>query len=109
MINRFRNIKVRTLTQADRPGSLRNGASDGRYGTRLRLGGNVADIVPDCEDHPLVHHSIVQRVGSPQILCLGQAETLAEALEHGHTCLEDLAAKDRKKCLAIYESGTAKR
>ena len=32
-----------------------------RYGTRIQLGGYIADIVPDDEEHPAVHHCIVQR------------------------------------------------
>jgi hypothetical protein len=78
----------------------------GRYGTRLRLGGYIADIVPDTDRHPAIHHCIVQRVGSPQVLYLGQENSLAAALECGHRHLEELAAARRERHRAIYEFST---
>jgi hypothetical protein len=77
-----------------------------RYGTRLQLGGYIADIVSDQDHHPPVHHCIVQRVGSPRVLYLGQESSLAAALECGHCHLEDLAAARREKHRAIYEFTT---
>ena len=76
----------------------------GRYGTRLQLGGYIADIVSD----PPIHHCIVQRVGSPQVLYLGQEDSFAAALECGHRHLEELAAAHREKHRAIYEFATAR-
>jgi len=81
-------------------------ATPGRYGTRLRLGGYIADIVSDADRHPPIHHCIVQRVGSPQVLYLGQESSLAAAMECGHRYLEELAAARRKKQCAIYEFTT---
>jgi len=74
-----------------------------RYGTRLRLGGYVADIVSDPNHHPPIHHCIVQRAGSPRVLYLGQESSFAAALECGHRHLEELAAARRQKHCAIYE------
>jgi hypothetical protein len=74
-----------------------------RYGTRVQLGSYVADIVPDDDENPLVHHCIVQRVGSPNILYLGQEGTFTAALESGYRHLEELAGPRPKKTTAIYE------
>ena len=74
-----------------------------RYGTRLRLGGYIADIVSEPDQCPPVHHCIVQRVGSPQVLYLGQEISFAAAMECGHRHLEELAAARREKHRAIYE------
>jgi hypothetical protein len=48
----------------------------------------------------------VQRVGSPQVLYLGQEISFAAALECGHRHLEELAAARRDKHRAIYEFTT---
>jgi hypothetical protein len=74
-----------------------------RYGTRIQLGSYIADIVPDDDENPAVHHCIVQRVGSPKVLYLGQEDTFAAALESGYRHLEELAAAHPKKTAAIYE------
>jgi hypothetical protein len=78
----------------------------GRYGTRLQLGGYIADIVSDDEQRPPIHHCIVQRLGSPQVLYLGQEDSFAAALESGHRHLEELAGAHREKHRAIYEFTT---
>ncbi|MGZ7075270.1 MAG: hypothetical protein ACXVJL_04665 [Candidatus Angelobacter sp.] len=83
------------------------GCTPSRYSTRLQLGGYVADIVPDEEGRPCVHHCIVQRIGSPKVLYLGQEDTFAAALACGHRQLEQLATPHRKKTGAIYEFTTA--
>ena len=81
-------------------------ATPGSYGTRLRLGGYIADIVSDADQHTSIHHCIVQRAGSPQVLYLGQESSFAAALECGHRHLEELAAAHRQKHCAIYEFTT---
>jgi len=78
----------------------------GRYGTRLQLGGYIADIVSDPDRHPPIHHCIVQRAGYPRVLYLGQESSFAAALECGHRHLEELAAAHREKHRAIYEFTT---
>jgi hypothetical protein len=74
-----------------------------KYGTRVQLGDYIADIVPDDEEHPAVHHCIVQRLGSPKVLYLGQEDTFAAALASGYRHLQELAASPPKKTAAIYE------
>lgn len=80
----------------------------GRYGTRLRLRGYIADIVSDPNQCPPIHHCIVQRVGSTQVLYLGQEISFAAALESGHRHLEELAAARREKHSAICEFTTTR-
>ena len=80
----------------------------GRYGTRLQLGGYIADIVSDPDQTPPIHHCIVQRIGSPQVLYLAQENSFAAALECGHRHLEELAAAHREKHRAIYEFATTR-
>ena len=74
-----------------------------RYGTRIQMDSYIADIVPDDEEHPTIHHCIVQRVGSPKVLYLGQEDSFAAALESGYCHLEELAGARSKKPAAIYE------
>jgi hypothetical protein len=74
-----------------------------RFGTRVQLGNYIADIVADDEENPSVHHCIVQRVGSPNVLYLGQERTFAAALESGYRRLEEFAGLPPKKTAAIYE------
>ena len=74
-----------------------------RYGTRIQMDGYIADIVPDDEEHPAVHHCIVQRLGSPQVLYLGQEGTFAAAVESGYRHVEELAGTRPKKTATIYE------
>jgi hypothetical protein len=79
-----------------------------RYGTRLQLGGYIADIVSDDDPQPPIHHCIVQQIGSPQVLYLGQEKSFAEALESGHRNLEALARRHQEKHRAIYEFATTR-
>ena len=90
------------LTITPRVGPDQQSACE-RYGTRIQVGDYIADIVPDDEENPSIHHCIVQRVGSPNVLYLGQESTFAAALESGYRRLEELAGSRRKKTAAIYE------
>jgi hypothetical protein len=74
-----------------------------RHGTRVQLGSYIADIVPDDEEHPSIHHCIVQRLGSPKVLYLRQEDSFAAALKSGYCQLEELAGSRSKKTAAIYE------
>ncbi len=74
-----------------------------RFGTRVQLGGYIADIVPDDKENPSIHHCIVQRVGSPKVLYLGQESTFVAALQSGYRHLEELARPQIKKTAVIYE------
>src|ERR1041385_6655113 len=60
-----------------------------KYGTRLRLGSYIADIVSDGDKKPFIHHCIVQQIGSPQVLYLGQEDTFDAARESGHRLCND--------------------
>lgn len=67
------------------------------------MGNYIADIVSDKEENPSVHHCIVQRVSSPNVIYLGQESTFAAALESAYRRLEELAGAPPKKTAAIYE------
>ena len=82
------------------------GSSRQKFGTRIQLGGYLADIVPDDEENPTIHHCIVQKLGSPNVLYLGQEGTFAAALESGYRHVEELAGARPKKTAAIYEFKT---
>ena len=99
---RSRDNKARTFRLPAGAGTAQE-STPGRYGTRLRLGNYIADIIPDRDDHPMVHHWIVQGVDSPKIICLGQESTFAAALEYGHLCLEALARTHGNQDRAIGE------
>jgi hypothetical protein len=87
--------------------------SDTRFqSTRLALGSYFAEIVPDYEGAQPVFHWVVQRLGSPEILHLGQEASFAYAVDRTHECLEHLAARTeiRKKQRAVfYEFGELKK
>jgi hypothetical protein len=79
--------------------------------TRLTLGRYFADIVPGGDELLPVFHWVIQRVGSPEILRLGQEASFAHAVDRAHECLEDLAqpgGKTEKRRMAIYEFGELK-
>lgn len=67
------------------------------------MGNYIADIVADNEENPSVHHCIVQRVGSPNIIYLGQESTFAAALESANRRFEELVGPRPKKTAVIYE------
>ena len=95
------NLKIETCPHVD------YGSSSQRFGTRIQLSNYIADIVPDDEEeNSSIHHCIVQRIGSPNILYLGQEDTFAAALESGYHHLEELARPQPKKPAAIYEFKT---
>ena len=76
------------------------------FGTRVQLGGYVADIVPDDVENPAIHHCIVQRIGSAKVLYLGQESSFAAALASGYRHVEELAGSRPNKTAAIYEFKT---
>jgi len=90
------------VTMVPRGGAVQQSACE-RYGTRVQLGNYIADIVADNEENPSIHHCIVQRVGSPNVLYLGQESTFAAALESAYRRLEELVGLPPKKTAAIYE------
>ena len=102
-----RDNKARTFSLAAGPGTSQE-STHGRYGTRLRLGNYIADIIPDRQDHPKVHHWIVQRAGSTQVMVLGQEATFEAALECGHLCLEALARTHSSNDGPIYDFATTR-
>jgi hypothetical protein len=84
--------------------------SDGQRGavsTRLMLGRYFAEIVADEDDS--LFHWVVQRLGAPEILQLGQEASFSRALERTHYALEVLAGNEARKARAAwYEFGERK-
>ncbi|HET9839645.1 MAG TPA: hypothetical protein VFR84_15560 [Candidatus Angelobacter sp.] len=78
------------------------------FSTRLMLGGYFADIVSNPGHN--VCHWVVQRVGSPEVLRLGQEHSFPLALERAHQCLESLAVRSRKNThrAALYHYGESR-
>ncbi|MGB9122779.1 MAG: hypothetical protein WCE73_19340 [Candidatus Angelobacter sp.] len=95
--------KIDPYMQLADDSDLDHDSSCQRYGTRIQMDGYIADVVPDDEENPSIHHCIVQRVGSPKVLYLGQESTFAAALQSGYRHLEELARSQPKKTAAIYE------
>jgi hypothetical protein len=92
------NLKINTGPRLDYESSSQ------RFGTRIQLGNYIADIVPDDEEeNSSIYHCIVQRVGSPKVLYLGQENSFAAALESGYRHLEQLTKPRAKKAAAIYQ------
>src|SRR5438270_3333166 len=90
------------LTMVPPGGQVQQSAFE-RFGTRVQLGNYIADIVADNEETPSIHHCIVQRVGSTNVLYLGQESTFAAALQSGYRRLEELVGLPPKKNAAIYD------
>lgn len=64
--------------------------------TRLRVGNYIADILVDRRSRSTIHHWIVQRVGSAEILQWGQETTFDEAHAAAAGYLRDLAQQTQK-------------
>jgi hypothetical protein len=79
----------------------------GTFSTRLLLGRYFAEIVAD--QHDSLFHWVVQRLGAPEILQLGQETSFSRALERTHYALEILAGHEASKARAAwYEFGERK-
>jgi hypothetical protein len=77
------------------------------FSTRIMLGHYFADVVSS-RDSAIVHW-VIQRVGSPEILRLGQENSFPHALEQAHECLESLLVRSTEvPRAALYEFGEGK-
>ena len=63
---------------------------------RFEMGGYVADIVIDEKTEPPIHHWIIQKAGSPEILYWGQEPTLEEAKSAAYSCMENLIGRESR-------------
>lgn len=75
-----------------------NGAKRGRISTSFEFGGYKADIIVDPKTDPPIHHWIIQRAGSPEIVYWGQEYTYEQA---------ETAAQFYMRSLTDRESQTA--
>lgn len=72
------------------PKQSKNGAKRGRLYTSFELGGFTADIIVDQKTDPPIHHWIIQKIGSPEILFWGQEYTYEEADSAARSCMQSL-------------------
>jgi hypothetical protein len=68
-----------------------------RSKARIVRGDFVADVVTDTRPQPPVHHWVVQRKGSPEILGLGQEATFEKAEAVAISFLNELTSPRGKK------------
>ncbi len=71
-------------------------AKSQRSNIRLVRSPFFADVVCDTHSHPSVHHWIVQREGSPDIVQWGQEASLEEAESAAAAYLDELVERERK-------------
>ena len=70
----------------------------GRLYTSFELGGLTADIIVDQKTDPPIHHWIIQKIGSPEILFWGQEYTYEQAESAARSCMQSLL--DRQERIA---------
>jgi len=61
---------------------------------RLMCSPSFADVITDCCSKPVVHHWLVHREDSPEIIHWGQESTLDEAKSAALSFLRDLAERE---------------
>jgi len=69
--------------------SQKNGRR-GRVYTSFELGGFTADIIVDQKTDPPIHHWIIQKAGSTEILYWGQEYTYDQAESASQSCMKNL-------------------
>lgn len=78
------------------PEHSENGAKRGRVFTSFEVGGYKADIIMDQKTDPPIHHWIIQRVGSPEILYWGQEYTYDQAQAASQFYITSLAERESR-------------
>jgi hypothetical protein len=93
------------MTPNDRNFAVVEASGDRNFSTRLMLGRYFADIVAD-PDRPLCHW-VIQRVGSAEVLRLGQETSFSLAVERAHHCLKGLVMRHKRQphSAALYQFG----
>jgi hypothetical protein len=71
-----------------------NGARRGRVYTSFEFGGYTADIIVDRKTDPPIHHWIIQKAGSPDILYWGQEYTYEQAESAAQSCMQSLVDRE---------------
>ncbi len=67
-----------------------------RPGTRLACGEFIADIISDLRSNPPIHHWVIQRQDSAEVIQWGQESRLDEAEKVATAIIKDLARKATK-------------
>ena len=78
------------------PMASENGNRRGRIYTSFELGGYTADIIIDQKTDPPIHHWIIQRAGSAEILYWGQEYTSEQAQSAAHSCMHSLMDRQQR-------------
>ena len=78
------------------PQHSENGAKRGRVFTSFEFGGYKADIIMDQKTDPPIHHWIIQRVGSPEILYWGQEYNYEQAEAASQFYMRSLGERDSR-------------
>jgi len=68
----------------------------GRLYTSFELGGFTADIIVDQKTDPPIHHWIIQKIGSPEILFWGQEYTYEQAESGARSCMQSLIDRQQR-------------
>jgi hypothetical protein len=76
-------------------GSGRNGKRARLY-TSFELGGLTADIIVDQKTDPPIHHWIIQKIGSAEILYWGQEYTYEQAESAARSCMQSLLDRQHR-------------
>ncbi len=69
---------------------------------RLTMGDYIADIIED--EHAPVHHWIVQKLGSAEIIFWGQERTVEAARGEAQAFLEQESRRDQRKQIPLRET-----
>lgn len=78
------------------PKGSENGVRRGRMYTSFELGGYTADIIVDQKTNPPIHHWIIQKAGSPEILYWGQEYTYEQAESAANSCMQSLMDREQR-------------
>jgi hypothetical protein len=78
------------------PKRSENGAKRGRLYTSFELGGYTADVIVDQKTDPPIHHWIIQRIGSREILFWGQEYTYEQAESAAISCMQSLMDREQR-------------
>ena len=62
----------------------------------FEVGGFTADIIVDQKTDPPIHHWIIQRAGSPEILYWGQEHTCDQAESAAQSCMRSLIDREQR-------------
>ena len=78
------------------PKESEDGDRRGRLYTSFEFGGYTADIIVDQKTDPPIHHWIIQKAGSSEILFWGQEYTYEQAESAANSCVQSLLGREQR-------------